>query len=83
MPASISAELQQVNDDSELEEDEEDPESEVISFRVIARRLNCRVPCCKKVFPGKVQLDGHLLTDHAIEKYACKVKDCTESYATR
>lgn len=56
---------------------------EAIKLSIIVRRLKCPVPRCKKMFPSKVQLDVHLLVKHAIEKYACIVKDCTESYATR
>lgn len=85
MPASeVGTELQQqVNNDSEENKNNES-ESEDISQSVIARCLKCRVPGCKRGdFKNKVQLDGHLLAKHATQKYAGKVKDSHESYATR
>lgn len=52
-----------------------------LKYRVIS--LTCpKYSQCGRTFPGKVQLDSHLLSDHNISPFRCVYQDCEESFVT-
>lgn len=55
----------------------------LLLMKALLHHLLCPELGCGKKYLNKVQLNVHLLQQHQIEAFRCKIRGCTVSYASQ